>query len=92
MNLTKKRDCTNHVLSCNENRTQTKEVAFALPGDELVMKPDFNATRGISVSAPAEEVWKWIIQIGSKRAGWYSIDWMDNAGIKSKTAQHSVAC
>jgi len=61
----------------------TKEVAYALPGDELVIKPDFNATRGITISAPAEEVWKWIIQIGSRRAGWYSIDWMDNAGIKS---------
>lgn len=60
-----------------------KEVKLALPGDEIVKKPDFNATRGISISAPPEEVWKWIIQIGSRRAGWYSIDWMDNAGIKS---------
>jgi hypothetical protein len=61
----------------------TKEVKLCLPGDEIVRKPDFNATRGISISAPPEEIWKWIIQIGSRRAGWYSIDWMDNAGIKS---------
>jgi hypothetical protein len=60
-----------------------KEVKLCLPGDEIVKKPDFNATRGISISASPEEIWKWIIQIGSRRAGWYSIDWMDNACIKS---------
>lgn len=59
------------------------EVGLTLPGDEIVKKPDFNATRGISILAPAKEVWKWIIQIGSKRAGWYSIDWMDNGGTPS---------
>jgi hypothetical protein len=48
-----------------------------------VKNPDFNATRGITINSTPEEIWKWIIQIGSRRAGWYSIDWMDNAGIKS---------
>jgi hypothetical protein len=60
-----------------------RETEFSLPGDDLVKKPDFNATRGITIAASPDETWKWIIQIGSKRAGWYSIDWMDNAGIKS---------
>lgn len=59
------------------------EVKLSLPGDDIVVKPDFNATRGITISAPPEEIWKWIIQIGSKRAGWYSIDWIDNGGIPS---------
>jgi len=31
----------------------------------------------------SSEVWKWIIQIGSARAGWYSLDWIDNADIQS---------
>ncbi|HPS49175.1 MAG TPA: hypothetical protein PK892_00620 [Bacteroidales bacterium] len=60
-----------------------KEVSLSLPGDDIVKKPDFNATRGISIAAPPHEIWKWIIQIGSKKAGWYSIDWMDNGGIQS---------
>jgi len=59
------------------------EVNLQLTGDEIVTKPDFNATRGIIIKATPEEIWKWIIQIGSKRAGWYSIDWMDNDGIPS---------
>jgi hypothetical protein len=60
-----------------------EEVIMTLPGDTIVEKPDFNATRGITISASAQSIWKWIIQIGSKRAGWYSIDRIDNGGIKS---------
>jgi hypothetical protein len=59
------------------------DLALSLPGDSLVTNPDFNATRGITINSTPEKIWKWIIQIGSRRAGWYSIDWMDNAGIKS---------
>ena len=59
------------------------DLTLSLPGDSLVTNPDFNATRGITINSTPEEIWKWIIQIGSRRAGWYSIDWMDNAGIKS---------
>ena len=60
-----------------------EELMLELPGDNNVHKPNFNATRGITINSTPELVWRWIIQIGSKRAGWYSIDWMDNAGIKS---------
>ncbi|HYD92429.1 MAG TPA: hypothetical protein VEA37_13195, partial [Flavobacterium sp.] len=61
------------------------ELRLNLPGDELVHDPDFNATRGITIRSTPENIWKWIIQIGSKRAGWYSIDWIDNGGIRSAT-------
>lgn len=59
------------------------ETKAWFPGDEIVTKPNFKATRGISIKAPPDEIWKWIIQIGSKRAGWYSIDWIDNGGVPS---------
>jgi len=59
------------------------EVKMNLPGDELVPVTNFNATRAISINALPVTIWKWIIQIGSKRAGWYSIDWIDNGGEKS---------
>ncbi len=60
-----------------------KEVELILPGDNLVLKPNFNATRAIIINAEPELIWRWIIQMGSLRAGWYSIDWLDNARIKS---------
>jgi hypothetical protein len=60
-----------------------EEVARPLPGDGVVTNPSFNATRAVTIQAPPEAVWPWILQIGSKRAGWYSLDWIDNAGIPS---------
>lgn len=60
-----------------------KEVNMSFPGDEICKKPDFNATRAISIKSTPEEIWKWIIQIGSGRAGWYSIDWIDNGSKAS---------
>ena len=62
--------------------TQT-EVESILPGDNLVIKPNFIATRALSINASSEIIWRWLIQIGSKRAGWYSIDWIDNGSIPS---------
>jgi hypothetical protein len=59
------------------------EIDLKLPGDDLVENPDFNATRGITINAGTEDIWKWIIQIGSGRAGWYSIDLLDNGGKHS---------
>jgi hypothetical protein len=59
------------------------EISQSLPGDDIVKKPHFAATRAVSIKAPPAEVWKWIIQIGSARAGWYSIDLVDNANVPS---------
>ncbi len=60
-----------------------EEITQSLIGDEIVQKPHFVATRAVSIKAPPTEVWKWIIQIGSGRAGFYSIDLIDNANIPS---------
>lgn len=60
-----------------------EELKMDYPGEGIVKNPDFHAIRGITINAEPADIWKWIIQIGSRRAGWYSIDWMDNAGKKS---------
>ena len=54
------------------------EVLRPLPGDELVTRPTFNATRAITIAAPPEEIWPWLVQVGVTRAGWYSFDFLDN--------------
>jgi hypothetical protein len=59
------------------------DLTINLLSDSLVTNPDFSATRGITMNFTPEEILKWIMQIGSRRAGWYSIDWMDNTSIKS---------
>ena len=43
------------------------EVRRAMPGDELVTRPTFNATRAVTVAAPPSLIWPWIVQIGFGR-------------------------
>ncbi|HYB37348.1 MAG TPA: hypothetical protein VEF72_17440 [Mycobacterium sp.] len=49
-----------------------------LPGDDLVGTPIVAGTRAITIDAPPELVWPWLIQQGFGRAGWYSYR-IDNA-------------
>jgi hypothetical protein len=51
-----------------------------VPGDELVTAPTEVETRGITIAAPPSRVWPWLVQMGFRRAGWYSYDRMDMAG------------
>jgi hypothetical protein len=62
------------------------EVAAALPGDELVPLSHFTATRAVTVDAPPEAVWPWLMQVGYRRAGFYSYDLLDNLGRPSAGA------
>jgi hypothetical protein len=49
-----------------------------LPGDDLVPEPDMRHTRGITIAAPPEAVWPWLLQLGQGRGGLYSYDWLEN--------------
>ena len=60
-----------------------EELARRLPGDDLVPKPLFDATRAITIDAAPEQVWPWLVQAGVTRAGWYSYDLLDNLGHHS---------
>jgi hypothetical protein len=51
-----------------------------LPGDDLIGAPLASDTRGITIEAPPELVWPWLVQMGYGRAGWYSIDRLDMRG------------
>lgn len=55
-----------------------EEVEAPLPGDHLVAQPASQVTRAISITAPPEDVWPWIIQLGGDRGGFYSYDWLEN--------------
>lgn len=61
----------------------TDEVQGPMPGDDIVPKASFAATRAITIDAPPQRVWPWIVQLGYRRAGWYTYDLLDNAGYDS---------
>ena len=60
-----------------------EEIARPMPGDQGLEQPTFNATRAVTIEAPPEAIWPWIVQIGYRRAGFYSYDLLDNDGIPS---------
>ena len=62
-----------------------EEVTRSMPGDDIVQRADYVATRAITIRATPEDVWPWLVQIGSGRAGWYSYDRLDNGGRPSAT-------
>jgi hypothetical protein len=59
------------------------EVRAPMAGDALVPRASFNATRAITIRARPENVWPWIVQMGYRRAGFYTYDIADNAGFPS---------
>jgi len=49
-----------------------------LPGDEIVAAPLTQCTRAITVNAPPERVWPWLVQLGQGRGGFYSYTSLEN--------------
>ena len=62
------------------------EIAGPVVGDVLCPDARVVATRSITLPAPPAAVFPWLRQMGFRRAGWYSYDWLDNLGRRSATA------
>ena len=54
------------------------EVAAKLPGDDLLPDARLVTTRAITIDAPPEDIWPWLVQMGSGRGGAYTYDWIEN--------------
>jgi hypothetical protein len=55
-----------------------KEIAAALPGDALCPRATGQVTHAITIYAPTQDVWPWILQIGQDRGGFYSYSFLEN--------------
>lgn len=64
------------------------EVAGPYPGAELVPGGKRAATMAVTIDAPPDQVWPWLVQMGWDRGGWYSWDRLDNAGRRSARDVH----
>src|SRR5881628_3529505 len=53
------------------------EQRMTLAGDTVAASPATSFTRAITINAPADQVWPWLVQIGQDRAGFYSNDWLE---------------
>ncbi len=67
------------------------EASGVLPGDRVLADPDLVATRAITIAAPPEAVWPWLVQLGQARGGFYSYDLLENlAGCRIHNADRIV--
>jgi multisubunit Na+/H+ antiporter MnhG subunit len=57
--------------------TTAAERARTLPGDSLAPNAIYRVDHAITIHAPAEAVWPWLVQIGQDRGGFYSYDWLE---------------
>jgi hypothetical protein len=64
-----------------------EEVTMPLIGDDLA--PKISATRAVSIDAPISEVWKWVIQLGADRGGFFSYALLEKAlGYEMQKTKH----
>jgi hypothetical protein len=50
--------------TCRDWGATAQERQAVLPGEELIADPADVTTRGVSIAASPEEVWRWLVQIG----------------------------
>lgn len=64
-------------------RATRAEDNTTLEGDDLIAHPIGVVNHAITIHRPPQEVWPWLAQMGSGRAGWYAYDFIDNGGRRS---------
>lgn len=55
-----------------------EELTENLPGDEVKPDAGIQVTHAITINAAPETVWKWLVQIGQERGGFFSYDRLEN--------------
>ncbi len=52
-----------------------EEAAASMPGDDIA--PFVSSTRAVTIDAPREKVWPWLVQLGADRGGFYSYTFLE---------------
>jgi hypothetical protein len=71
------------IYSSMQIRATSGEQVRSLPGDDLIPQPIGSVNHAITIRRPPHDVWPWLAQMGSGRAGWYAYDFIDNGGQRS---------
>jgi hypothetical protein len=58
--------------------TTPEEQTMVMPGDDFLTNPARTANRGITINAPVEKIYPWILQIGADKSGMYSYTRLEN--------------
>lgn len=65
-----------------------EEIEAPFPGADIIPDGERGATMATTLDAAPEKVWPWLLQMGYRRAGWYSWDLFDNFNEPSADRIH----
>lgn len=54
------------------------EQQMVLPGDDLSANNTGQNTLAVTINAPSDGIWQWLVQVGQDRAGFYTYTWLEN--------------
>ena len=63
------------------------EASEPLPGDDRTPRARVQSTRAVTIDAPPERVWPWLMQMGIGRAGFYTHDWVERLIAHARYAE-----
>ena len=71
--------------------TTPDERTRTMAGDALLPNPTHSATHAIAIEAPPDDIWPWLVQMGYRRGGLYSYDWLDRVfGVLDRPSANEV--
>lgn len=69
--------------------TTRSEQQMVMIGDPPLGESHYRIDHAVTINAPVDSVWPWLVQIGQDRAGFYSYDWLERAiGDDIRNANH----
>ena len=72
--------------------TTRSEQQMVLIGDPPLGESHYRIDHAITIDAPVDSVWPWLVQLGQDKGGFYSYDWLERAfGADIHNADRIVA-
>lgn len=59
--------------------TTRSERQMVMIGDPPIGESHYRIDHAVTIQAPVDSVWQWLVQIGQDRGGFYSHDWIERA-------------
>jgi hypothetical protein len=57
--------------------TDAERRLALLPGDTATSAQTYRIDHAVTIRAPIDSVWPWLVQLGQDRGGFYSYDWLE---------------
>ena len=71
--------------------TTPDERMRTMAGDALLPNSTHSATHAVTIDAPPDDIWPWLVQMGYRRGGLYSYDWLDRVfGFLDRSSANEV--